>query len=119
MVKPTTRSAGPFTIPEMDYINDYFNGSIAGTPYCWLHIQRHASVDFAQLHISGIAFSLAAARTMRADFAEVKEWLRSQGIKMIVGVKEGELTDWRRLVMFLGFAEPRPINGRMFIEMGV
>jgi hypothetical protein len=119
MVKEISRYEGEFPIDEFEYVNRYFKGFDDSGPYVYLHTQTHPTIDFAQLHINVKRFSLQIGKQMRKEFELIKADLRASGVNRISGVKDGEIRDWQRLVMFLGFGVPIVVDGYHYIEMRI
>ena len=104
MIVGINRNEGMFSIPErpQEFVNMYFKGVDKQRLYCFIHIQKLE--DIAYLHLEVILFGANIVKSMKRDLEQLKDILRSFGIKRIVGSHEARGSEkWGRFLRLVGF----------------
>lgn len=108
------REEGEFPIPELDYHNRYFRCSLNNVVFLYLHIQLHP--PGAVFHLTHKAWSHNALRAMRSGMESiVKPMLRDEGAEYMIGITDGTVKNWAKLMRALGFEPQTAPDGQQAV----
>ena len=108
MIIQITREDGPFVVKEYHYDNMYLRLSQNGELYGHIHLQKQGTAVYLHLYMD--RFSVGVVKEMRKDLIEIKLFLRSDGVKIIVGTHELEgCAVWNKFVQLMGFSKPEQV----------
>lgn len=112
-VERILREEGEFAASEHDYDNTYLACYLDDQLFLYIHIQTHPDVDFAAFHLTHKAWSHRVLAAIRDGLETIiKPMLREQGIKHLMGVTDGNVKNWAKLMARIGL-EPRVLpDGR-------
>lgn len=115
-----TRDEGFFTVSEQGLPNRYLCCSLDGDPFLYVQLQLPGfAPDIAVAHLSHVRFGPQTLKAMRDGLPVVKQFAKDCGVRKIVGVTDGTVKNWARLMHMIGLDPWQLDNGwqRVIVEV--
>lgn len=109
------REQGEFSHPEQGVDNRYLKCTLGGRPVLYVHLMISHEDDLALVHLTHASFGAQVLKALRSGLSDVKAFVRGCGAHRLVGITDGTVHNWARLMYLLGLDPIQLPDGRQIV----
>ena len=115
VINEIQREQGVFSHPEQGLDNRYLKCTLDDTPVLYVHLMFSYEDDFALAHLTHVRFGAQVLKALRSGLSDVKAFVRGCGVHRLVGLTDGAVHNWARLMYLIGLDPIQLPDGRQIV----